>query len=196
MVNLDSCASCRIIYLTISSSSTYKHCPIIYVPPSAIHNGISISTSIFFLILDPLMSLDWAHSICSWYVGRTISWANSSPPELIPNSATISFNSASCCSPHNARWRLLKQDLFQPKNKILEICHFNFLRSSQCHVRQWSSTFFHYTNNLLLIHLSSISIISHLSTHQSCPIITDSIGCPFLGHQFHSRIRVQLTAHS
>jgi hypothetical protein len=64
----------------------------------------------FFLILDPSISLDWACSICSQYVGHTISWANSSPPELIPNSAPISFNSASYCSSHNVG--LLRVALF------------------------------------------------------------------------------------
>ena len=47
-----------------------------------------------------------------------------------------------------------------------------------------------------LIHLSSTSIISHLLAHQSCPIITNFINRPFPEHQFHSKIRVQLTAHS
>jgi hypothetical protein len=73
-------------------------------------NGVSIQTSIFFLILDPSMSLNWAHSIYSWCIDRTISWANSSPPELIPNSAPISFNSANCHSFRNVG--LLKVVLF------------------------------------------------------------------------------------
>ena len=32
--------------------------------------------------------------------------------------------------------------------------------------------------------------------HQSYPIITDSIGHPFIGHQFHSRTLDQPSAHS
>jgi len=55
---------------------------------------------------------------------------------------------------------------------------------------------FHYTNNLLLIHLPLIFIISHLSMHYSCPKIIDYVGRPFSGHYFHLRIWVQLTTHS
>jgi len=98
MDNLDSCASCRTIHLTVSSLGTYNRCPIIKDPSSATRNFISTLASTFFLILDPSLSWNWAYSICSWHVGRTNSWATNPPPALMSKSALISFNSANCCS--------------------------------------------------------------------------------------------------
>jgi len=110
MENLDSCASCRTIRLTVSSLGMYNHCPIINDPSSATWNFVSTPASTFFLILDPSFSRNWACSICSRYVGHTNSWATNPPPELMSKSAPISFRNRQrklrCCRCRNRQRNL------------------------------------------------------------------------------------------
>jgi len=110
IINLDSCASCKIFCLTFPLSCTYTRCPIIKTPSSAIRKGVLILVFTLFLIFDTSLSLCCTCNICSRYVNCAFNYVINIPSKFISIQALNLLNSVSVRSSHTGD--LLRAALF------------------------------------------------------------------------------------